>query len=114
MQSTIKIDVTLDEKRMPESISWAATESTMDASRDARAMILGFWDGSEKTALRIDLWTKQMMVDEMTDFFYQTFMSMADTYDRATKNKELVAEMKNFAQAFYKKFQDQQIENNKA
>src|SRR5688500_14665750 len=98
MQSTIKIDVTLDEKRMPETISWAATESTMDASRSAKAMILGFWDGAEKTALRIDLWTKEMMVDEMTDFFYQTMMSMADSYERATKNKQLVAEMKNFAQ----------------
>lgn len=112
MQSTIKIEVTLDEKRMPEDISWAATESTMDASRKAKAMILGFWDGEEKTALRIDLWTKEMMVDEMTDFFYQTIMSMADTYDRATKNKELVGDMKQFAQNFYKKFQEEQIKNN--
>jgi gliding motility-associated protein GldC len=114
MESTIKIDVTLDEKRMPEAISWAATESTMDAKRSAKAMILGFWDGAEKTALRIDLWTKEMMVDEMTDFFYQTMMSMADSYERATKNKELVGEMKNFAQTFYKKFQEDQMKNNKA
>ncbi|MBO9571248.1 MAG: gliding motility protein GldC [Chitinophagaceae bacterium] len=113
MQSTIKIDVKLDEKRMPENISWSATESTMASSRDARAMILGFWDGQEKTALRIDLWTKEMMVDEMTDFFYQTIMSMADTYDRATKNKELVGDMKRFAQDFYKKFQEEQIKINK-
>jgi len=112
MQSTIKIDVTLDEKRMPESIAWSATESTMDAKRDARAMILGFWDGAEKTALRIDLWTKNMMVDEMTDFFYQTMMSMADTYERATKNKALVGDMKRFAQDFYKKFQEEQVKNN--
>ncbi len=113
MQSTIKINVSLDDKRMPEDISWSATESTMDASRKAKAMILGFWDGAEKTALRIDLWTKDMMVDEMTDFFYQTIMSMADTYSRATKNKELVGDMKQFAQDFYKKFQEEQIKNNK-
>lgn len=99
---------------MPENISWSATESTMDASRTAKAMILGFWDGAEKTALRIDLWTKEMMVDEMTDFFYQTMMSMADTYHRATRSDALVAEMKNFAQTFYKKFQEEQLKNNKA
>lgn len=113
MQSTIKIDVTLDEKRMPESINWSATESTMETTRGAKAMILGFWDGAEKTALRIDLWTREMMVDEMTDFFYQTIMSMADTYERATKNKDLVGDMKKFAQGFYQKFQDDQLKNNK-
>jgi gliding motility-associated protein GldC len=113
MQSTIKIDVTLDDKRMPENISWSASESTMDASRNAKAMLVGFWDGAEKTALRIDLWTREMMVDEMTDFFYQTMMSMADTYERATRNKELVGELKQFAQVFYKKFQEEQIKNNK-
>jgi gliding motility-associated protein GldC len=113
MQSTITIDVTLDETRMPESISWSATESTMDAARKAKAMILSFWDGEDKTALRIDLWTRQMMVDEMADFFYQTMMSMADTYERATRHTELVQEMKTFAKEFYSKFQDTQIKENK-
>jgi gliding motility-associated protein GldC len=113
MQSTITIDVTLDETRMPENISWSATESTMNKGQKAKAMILGFWDGEEKTALRIDLWTRQMMVDEMADFFFQTMMSMADTYERATKQTDLVKEMKRFAQEFYSKFQDSQIKENK-
>ena len=86
----------------------------MDSQREARAMILGFWDGAEKTALRIDLWTRDMMVDEMTDFFYQTMMSMADTYNRATRNEALVNDMKTFAQSFYKKFQEEQVRNSKA
>lgn len=113
MQSTIKIDVTLDDTRMPENISWSATESSMDAPRKAKAMILGFWDGEEKTALRIDLWTKKMMVDEMADFYFQTLMSMADTLDRSTRQTELVNDMKRFAQEFYKKFQQSQIRENK-
>jgi hypothetical protein len=49
----------------------------------------------------------------MADFFYQSMMSMADTYERATKHTELVNEMKNFAQQFYKKFQESQIKENK-
>jgi len=64
--------------------------------------------------LRIDLWTKDMMVDEMADFFYQTFMGMADSYNRATHNAELVNDMKTFAKDFYKKFKDQQLKENKA
>jgi gliding motility-associated protein GldC len=114
MQSTIKIDVTLDKGKMPEDISWSASDSTMDAARKAKGMILSFWDGAEKTALRIDLWTKDMMVDEMTDFFYQTLMSMADSYDRATRQPELVQDMKKFAKDFYAKFQAEQLKNNKA
>jgi gliding motility-associated protein GldC len=113
MQSTIKIDVTLDDTRMPENISWSATESSMDTARKAKAMILGFWDGEEKTALRIDLWTKKMMVDEMADFYFQTMMSMADTLDRSTRQTELVNDMKKFAQEFHMKFQQGQIKENK-
>ena len=54
-----------------------------------------------------------MMVDEMADFYYQTMMGMADTYLRATQQKELVDDMKNFAKDFYKKFKDNQLKENK-
>lgn len=113
MQSTITIDVNLDQTRTPQDISWSATDSTMDRARKAKAMMLSFWDGAEKTSLRIDLWTKQMMIDEMADFYYQSLMSMADTFDRATRQKELVEDMKKFAQDFYKKFQETQMKENK-
>ena len=71
-------------------------------------MMISFWDGKERAALRIDLWTKEMMVDEMADFYYQTLMTMADTFDRATHQTELVGEMKTFAKNFYTKFKKSQ------
>ena len=112
--STITIDVTLDQNRVPENISWNATESSADAARKAKAMMLSFWDGADKTALRVDLWTKEMMVDEMADFFYQTMMTMADSFERATHQQELVDDMKNFAKDFYDKFRKEQLKQNKA
>ena len=111
MQSKITVDVTLDENRVPESITWNATDNVAGSAQKAKGMILSFWDGAEKTALRVDLWTKEMMVDEMADFFYQTIMTMADTYDRATHQHELVDDMKTFAKSFYEKFQASQSEN---
>jgi gliding motility-associated protein GldC len=105
-KSTITIDVILDEKRVPDHILWQATESTADSEKKAKAMMLSLWDGAEKTALRVDLWTKEMMIDEMGDFFYQTFMTMADTLDRATHQHELVDDVRNFAAEFYKKFRE--------
>ena len=75
----------------------------------AKAMMISFWDGADKSAFRIDLWTKDMMVDEMADFFYQTFITMADTYNRATQHRDLAVEMKTFAKDFYAKFRDTQL-----
>src|SRR5271170_486193 len=113
-QSSINIDVVLDADKVPTQISWKATDTTADSAKKAKAMMLAFWDGADKTALRIDLWTKDMMVDEMADFFYQSFMAMAETYHRATKNAELVHDIKNFAKDFYGKFREQQLKENKA
>jgi gliding motility-associated protein GldC len=109
-ENTITIQVQLDEQKMPEKILWNASGSTADAPQIAKGTMLSLWDGTDKSALRIDLWTKDMMVDEMTDFYYQTIMGMADTYKRATNNDELCNDMKEFAKTFYQKFKKQQIE----
>ena len=112
-QSRITIDVSLDEKNIPDQILWNATDSTADNAQKARAMMLSFWDGADKSALRMDLWTKDMMVDEMADFYYQTIMTMADSFERATHQAELVDMLKNFAKDFYGRFRDIQLKENK-
>lgn len=102
----------LDENKVPQNIEWKATDSTANMAQPARAMMVAFWDAADKSALRIDLWTKDMMVDEMADFYYQTLMGMADTYMRATQQTEMVDDMKEFAKDFYKKFRDGQLKEN--
>jgi gliding motility-associated protein GldC len=112
-KSTITLDVHLDEQKVPSEIYWNSSSATADERAKAKAFILSLWDGAEKTALRIDIWTKEMMVDEMADFFYQTMITMADTYDRATHDQELVDDMRNFAKSFYQKFRAKQVKENK-
>jgi gliding motility-associated protein GldC len=106
-KSTITIDVLLDPNKIPEQINWDASDSKAELKQRAKAMCLAFWDGADKSAMRIDLWTKDMMVDEMGDFFYQMLITMADTFKRATNNESLTEEMKVFAKSFHKKFFDQ-------
>ena len=113
-QSEIKIQITLDEEKMPETIRWQAPDGGVPEWQDAKGMLLNLWDGQEKNALRIDLWTKKMMVDEMADFFFQTMMGMAETYQRATRNKSLGDEMKAFAKGFHQKAIDALNEEMKA
>lgn len=103
MKSQINVQIELAEDKMPEKIEWMAPDGGVAQWQQAKAILLGLWDGQEKSALRIDLWTNKMMVDEMNDFFYQTFFGMADTYQRATRNAALAAELKEFAKSFLKK-----------
>lgn len=112
-KSNISIEIELDDNKVPQQINWIASDSSADMMQPAKSMMVAFWDGADKSALRIDLWTKDMMVDEMADFYYQTMMGMADTYLRATQQKELVDDMKQFAKDFYKKFKDTQLKENK-
>ena len=108
-KSSIKIDILLDPNKIPEQISWQASDSTAEMAQKAKALCIAFWDGTDKTAMRIDLWTKDMMVDEMGDFFYQMLMTMADTFKRATQQDELSEDMKKFAGIFFDKFRAAQI-----
>ena len=113
-QSSIQVEISLDDQKIPQNIKWSASDSTATEAQEARAMMLTFWDPTDKTALRIDLWTKDMMVDEMADFFYQNLMGMSDAYLRATQDEALSNEFKEFAKTFYTKFRASQLsENNK-
>ncbi len=112
-ESNIKIIVQLDADKVPQQISWSASGSIAESPQKAKAMFVAFWDAVDKSAMRIDLWTKDMMVDEMADFFYQTIMSMADTYSRATHQQELGDDMKKFAKDFYNKFRELQVKESK-
>lgn len=111
-KSNISIDVYLDDQKVPEQIKWKASDSNADMEQVAKAMMVAFWDGADKSALRIDLWTKEMMVDEMADFYYQLLMTMADTFNRATNQPELSEEMKAFAKDFMQKFKKEQLKQN--
>lgn len=111
-ESQINISVALDKDKVPQQITWSASESTAEKPQQAKAMLLSFWDGADKSALKVDLWTKDMMTDDMADFYYQTLMSMADTFHRATRNASLMKEMKNFANNFHKKFTEMEQSKN--
>ena len=71
----------------------------------AQAMLLAFWDGQNQETLRMDLWVKEMPVDQMKMFFHQTLLTMSDTYLRATQDEKMTATMKDFCDYFAEKTQ---------
>ena len=50
--------------------------------------------------MRIDLWTKDMPVDEMQKFFHQTLVGMTDSFRRATGDDKMADTMKDFCEYF--------------
>jgi len=101
-RSDIRLSVYQDGGGIDE-IRWEADEGPEPGEQVAKAMILALWDAERRNALRIDLWTKDLSVDDMNDFFFQTLMSLADTYRNATNDSGLMAEIKLFAREFAEK-----------
>ena len=100
--SEIKLQVELDENRIPERILWEAPDGDV-ALQEAKAMFLAVWDHKAKEALRIDLWTKDMPLEEMKLFFYQTLHTMADTVYKATQDEKMTDTMRDFCEYFAEK-----------
>ena len=63
-------------------------------------MLLALWDEREQNTLRIDLWTKTMSVEDMKRFFHQNILTMADTFERATGEGRMAAQMRDFGAYF--------------
>ena len=100
-KSEIKFTVTLDENNLPEKIDWSASDAGEEST--SKAVMIALWDAKENNTLRIDLWTKDMVIDEMKQFYHQSLLSMADTFERATGEVEASKEMRSFAQHFGQK-----------
>lgn len=103
-KSRITLDVELDENRIPEKLTWTAEDGGIQ-EEDAKAMLLSVWDSEAQETLRIDLWTKDMPVDEMKVFFHQTLVALSDTFHRATEDEKMTATMKDFCDYFADKLE---------
>ena len=102
--SKIELQVELDDNRIPEKLFWTAQDGGI-TNEEAKAMMLSVWDSKTQETLRIDLWTKDMPVDEMKVFFHQTLVAMSNTFHRATQDEKMTATMKDFCDYFAEKLE---------
>lgn len=68
-KAEIKLTIDLDDNNVPETIMWESTDSENKEALPVKSIMLALWDQNYKNTLRIDLWTKDMPVDEMKRFF---------------------------------------------
>ncbi|MFZ9074547.1 MAG: gliding motility protein GldC [Flavobacteriaceae bacterium] len=103
-KTQITIDVNLDENSIPEKMNWTAPDGGI-ADMEAKAMLLSFWDAEKQETLKMDLWVKDMPVDQMQLFFHQTLVSLSDTFYSATQDEKMTATMRDFCDYFAEKLE---------
>lgn len=100
--SEIKFNITLDENKVTEQINWSAADGGVE-NEEAGAILLSVWSPKSQDTLRIDLWQKEFMMDDMKKFIHQTLLSLADTLERATGEEEMAEDLRDFSRYYGEK-----------
>ena len=98
MKQSIKFEIELDENHLPLNITMKASEGANESN--LKALMLSAWATKTKETLRIDLWTKDMPVNDMFIMYHQTMMGMASTLERATGQDKLAAALRDYCAFF--------------
>jgi len=88
-KSEIHITVELNENKLPVKMNWSSTEN--NEGGECKSFFLAIWDGKEQTSLHLNLWTKEMNVEEMRQFIHQMMLNQSDTLKKATGDDKLAA-----------------------
>jgi gliding motility-associated protein GldC len=92
-KSEIRFSIDLDQKNVPEKIQWDATDKPDPGLTDTKSISVALWDHKQKNTLRIDLWTKDMPVDEMKRFYIECLGGLAQSALSATGDEFMASEI---------------------
>ena len=101
-KSEIKIEVELNENNLPVEMKWSAQDGQIH-DNPASAFLLSIWDPKEKNTMKIDLWTKDMTIEEMKQFFHQTLLTLADTFEKSTGENLISEDLRDYCYHFAEK-----------
>lgn len=83
-KSEIRFVVELDNDNIPEKIMWDADEKEEQGLSETKSISLSLWDQENKNTMRIDLWSKDMPMDEMKHFYIDCLGGLAQSLLNAT------------------------------
>lgn len=92
-KSEINFTIELDQENIPDKIFWQATDQEESKPAETKSIAISLWDHQQKNTLRIDLWSKDMPVDEMKRFYVDTIGGMAQSILNATGDQFISQEM---------------------
>jgi gliding motility-associated protein GldC len=92
-KSTIQFNIELDEQNVPEKIEWDATDKPESGTSETKAITISLWDHQQKNTMRIDLWAKDMPVDDMKRFYIDCVGGLSQSVLSATGDEFMANEM---------------------
>ncbi|MGF1635551.1 MAG: gliding motility protein GldC [Cyclobacteriaceae bacterium] len=99
--SNISFEIALDENRIPEKITWAASDNPDgDLPIETKSVSIAVWDHEQSNTLRIDLWTKEMQVDEMKRFYIDSLGGLAQNILSSTGDEFMAGEVNALCEKF--------------
>lgn len=90
LKSEINFSIDLDESRVPEKIFWDATENPNEGINETKAISISVWDQYHKGLLGINLWTKDMPVDEMNHFVIDIVGNLSQMLKDSTQDQKMI------------------------
>lgn len=92
--STINFIVALDQNNVPDKITWEATEKPEGGPTETKSVSISLWDHMQKNTLRIDLWAKDMPVEDMKRFYIECIAGLSQSVLTATGDEFMSVEMR--------------------
>lgn len=106
-KSTINFEVSLDDKNVPEQILWQASDQGEEGMESTKSISISIWDHIQRNTLRIDLWTKDMPVDEQKRFYIDCIGGLAQSILNATGDEFMASEMNKLCDRFIEHIQNE-------
>lgn len=88
----INFTIELDQNNIPDKILWDASDKPDAAPVETKSISIALWDDTQKNTLRIDLWTKDMPVDQMKRFYIDCLGGLAQSILTSTGDEFMAAE----------------------
>jgi len=106
-KSEIKFTVELDKDNIPERIVWDADEKEQPGPSETKSISLSLWDQENKNTMRIDLWSKDMPMDEMKRFYIDCLGGLAQSILNSTGDDYMSQEISSLCDKLVKHVQSE-------
>tara|TARA_B100000287_G_scaffold388473_1_gene397770 strand:+ start:257 stop:580 length:324 start_codon:yes stop_codon:yes gene_type:complete len=97
MKQSLKFNIEIDENHLPLAIEMDSKDVNED---NIKALMISAWESTKKETLRVDIWTKDMPINEMFIMFHQTMMGMAASLERSTGHDRLAGALRDYCEFF--------------
>jgi gliding motility-associated protein GldC len=106
-KTQISFAIELDNNNVPEKIMWDASDKPEAGLSETKSISIALWDHKQKNTLRIDLWSKDMPVNEMKRFYVDCIGGLAQSVLSATGDEVMSTEMNALCERLVKHLEEE-------